>query len=142
MPRKTFRVKDENGNWVDIDPKTVKNNPIQHESLEDNILSRIRDVYEVLRDVIVFNEHPMSLEQFEVNFMREVNPEEALQVWGVISNAYSDACQHFSDDISSKKEVYRWILLLLMNCVSEEELELDDVKIVKKALIKAFSVSA
>lgn len=66
-----------------IDPSQIRPGPIQHESLPPELLERIRAVYEVVGPYLGSN-----LEQFEIGFMRDMNPESEVNVWCCITAAW------------------------------------------------------
>ncbi len=142
MPKSTFTVKDDHGNWIEIDPMTVKSNPIVHRDLSDSLLARIRTVYEAMRDVVSFNGHPMSLEQFELSFMREVQPMIALKMWEAIAAAYTRACRQFPNDIETRRSIYHWLILLVMGGVSDAERQQEEVKIISQCFAAVYPTPA
>jgi hypothetical protein len=50
--------------------KRVRPGPIRHESLSQELLEQIKGVFDVMRPYF-----GMTLEQFEVGFMRDIDPE-------------------------------------------------------------------
>ena len=53
-----------------IDPKQLRPGPIRNESLPAELLGRIKAVFDVIGPYL-----NMTLEQFEVGFMRDMHPE-------------------------------------------------------------------
>jgi len=70
-----------NGTMTDyIDPGQLRPGPIRHASLPPELLEPIRAVYEIVGPYL-----DTTLEQFEVNFMRDMHPDE--EVAGAASPA-------------------------------------------------------
>jgi hypothetical protein len=66
-----------------VNPKQLRPGPIQHDSLPPDLLDQIRAVYEVVGLYI-----GMTLEQFEIGFMRDVHPESEVALWLRIAKAW------------------------------------------------------
>jgi hypothetical protein len=66
-----------------VNPKAFRPGPIRHDSLSPDLLDQIRAVYEVIGLYI-----GMTLEQFEVGFMRDMHPECEVGLWFRISKAW------------------------------------------------------
>jgi hypothetical protein len=59
-----------------IDPKQLRPGPIRHESLPPELLDLIKAVFDVIGLYL-----GMTLEQFEIGFMRDMHPESTVHVW-------------------------------------------------------------
>jgi hypothetical protein len=68
-----------------IDPEDVRPGPIRNESLPPELLEDIRAVHEVLGPYL-----GTTLEQFEVSFMRDMDPEDEVAIWMCITGAWID----------------------------------------------------
>jgi len=66
-----------------IDPKKLRPGPIQNESLPPELLERIKAVFDVIGPYI-----GMTLEQFEIGFMRDMHPESEVALWCSITAAW------------------------------------------------------
>jgi hypothetical protein len=66
-----------------IDPNQVWPSPIQHESLSPELLEHVRAVYDVLGSYL-----NTTLEQFEIDFMRDMQPESEVAAWCSITAAW------------------------------------------------------
>ncbi len=66
-----------------IDPNQVRPSPIQHESLSPELLEHVRAVYDVVGPYLA-----TTLEQFEVGFMRDMEPESEVAAWCGITAAW------------------------------------------------------
>jgi hypothetical protein len=66
-----------------VDPRTLRPGPIRHESLPPDLLGQIKAVYDVIGPCI-----DMTLEQFEIDFMRDMHPEREVALWCRIAKAW------------------------------------------------------
>jgi hypothetical protein len=66
-----------------VDPKTLRPGPIRHESLPPELLDQIKAVFDVIGPYI-----NMTLEQFEIGFMRDMHPESEVGLWIKITKAW------------------------------------------------------
>lgn len=66
-----------------VDPKKLRPGPIRNESLPPEMLEQIEAVYQVIGSYV-----STSLEQFEIGFMRDMNPENEVAVWCSIAAAW------------------------------------------------------
>ena len=66
-----------------VDPRTLRLGPIRHESLPPDLLGQIRAVYDVIGPYV-----GMTLEQFEIGFMRDMHPEREVALWCRIAKAW------------------------------------------------------
>jgi hypothetical protein len=66
-----------------VDPKQLRPGPIRHRSLPPEMLEQIKAVFDVIGPYI-----NMTLEQFEINFMRDMHPEREVAVWFRITKAW------------------------------------------------------
>src|ERR1700735_1563810 len=66
-----------------VDPKQLRPGPIRHESLPSELLDQIRAVFDLIGSYI-----GMTLEQFEVGFMRDMHPESEVALWCSITAAW------------------------------------------------------
>jgi hypothetical protein len=65
-----------------VDPRTLRPGPIRHESLVPDLLGQIKAVYDVIGPYL-----GMTLEQFEIDFMRDMHPEREVALWCRIAKA-------------------------------------------------------
>ena len=66
-----------------IDPSKLRPGPIRNESLSAELLEQIKAVFDVIGPYI-----GMTLEQFEIEFMRDMHPEREVAVWLSIAAAW------------------------------------------------------
>ena len=58
-----------------IDPDKIRPGPIRHESLSDEILEQVRSIFEIIGPNV-----ETTLEQFEINLMRDAAPEDEVVI--------------------------------------------------------------
>jgi hypothetical protein len=85
-----------------VDPKTLRSGPIRHESLPPKLLDRIKAVYDVLGPYL-----GTTLEQFEVGFMRDADPDSEVTVWCSITAAWLAYHEKFLNDTKLPDEEER-----------------------------------
>ena len=66
-----------------VDPKQLRPGPIRHESLPPELLDQIKAVFDVIGPYI-----GITLEQFEIGFMRDMHPESEVALWFRITKAW------------------------------------------------------
>ena len=66
-----------------IDPSKLRAGPIRNESLPPELLEQIKAVFDVIGPYI-----GMTLEQFEIGFMRDMHPESEVALWCSITAAW------------------------------------------------------
>ena len=66
-----------------VDPKTLRPGPIRNESLPTELLDQIKAVFDVIGPYI-----NMTLEQFEIGFMRDMHPKSEVAMWFRITKAW------------------------------------------------------
>lgn len=66
-----------------IDPSKLRPGPIRHETLPPELLDRIKIVFDLIGRYT-----GMTLEEFEVGFMRDMHPEREVAIWCSITAAW------------------------------------------------------
>jgi hypothetical protein len=66
-----------------IDPSKVRPGPIRHRSLLPELLDQIKAVFDVIGQYL-----GMTLEEFEIGFMRDMHPEREIALWFRIAKAW------------------------------------------------------
>ena len=66
-----------------VDPKQLRPGPIRNESLPPELLDQIKAVFDVIGPYI-----DMTLEQFEIGFMRDMHPESEVALWFRITKGW------------------------------------------------------
>lgn len=123
MPRKTLRVRDVSGRWVEIEPGEVCPPPIRHKSLDTALLLRIALVHRALQDALTAPAgQTMSLGQFEVSFMRCDSPGDEVSAWEAVSLALEKAQGLYPPEQCDRQSLYRQFLFMLCGALTDEEL--------------------
>ncbi|SRR5579885_2267754 len=76
-----------------VDPRELRPGPIRHESLPPELLEQIEAVFGVIGPYL-----GMTLEQFEVGFMRDTHPESEVALWCSITAAWLAYHEEFLAD--------------------------------------------
>jgi hypothetical protein len=66
-----------------VDPSQLRPGPIRHESLPPKLLEQIKAVYNLIGTYL-----GMTLEEFEIGFMRDLHPESEVALWCSITAAW------------------------------------------------------
>src|ERR1043166_9093960 len=92
-----------------VDPKKLRPGPIRHGSLPPELLERIKAVYDVIGPYI-----NMTLEQFEIGFMRDMHPDSEVALWCSITAAWLAYHEKFLYHETLPVEVERELLAALI----------------------------
>ena len=88
-----------------IDPSKLRPGPIRNESLPPELLDQIKAVFDVIGPYI-----EMTLEQFEIGFMRDTDPESEVVLWCSITAAWLAYHEKFLGDEELPDEEERKVL--------------------------------
>jgi hypothetical protein len=88
-----------------VDPKPLRPGPIRNESLPTELLDQIKAVFDVIGPYI-----GMTLEQFEIGFMRDMHPESEVALWCSITAAWLAYHEKFLGDETLPDEDERKLL--------------------------------
>jgi hypothetical protein len=77
-----------------VNPKKLRPGPIRHESLPPELLAQIKAIFDVIGPFV-----GMTLEQFEIGFMRDMRPESEVALWCNIAKAW---LAYHEDDLVNK----------------------------------------
>ena len=88
-----------------VDPRTLRLGPIRHKSLPPDLLGQIRAVYDVIGRYV-----GMTLEQFEIGFMRDMHPEREVALWCRIAKAWLAYHEDFLENKTLPDEEERKLL--------------------------------
>ena len=88
-----------------VDPKQLRPGPIRNESLPPELLEQIKAVFDVIGPYL-----NMTLEQFEVGFMRDTHPETEVALWCSITAAWLAYHEKFLGDETLPDEEERNVL--------------------------------
>ena len=104
-----------------VDPRQLRPGPIRHESLPPELLEQIEAVFGVIGPYL-----GMSLEQFEVGFMRDLHPEREVAVWCSIAAAWLAYHEkHLGDETLTEEEERRLLgALIAISTGVEDEAKL------------------
>jgi len=101
-----------------IDPKNLRPGPIRNEALSPELLEQIRAVYDVIGPYV-----STSLEQFEIGFMRDANPEDEVAIWCSITAAWlAYHEQHLDDDLLPDEDEKKLLAALITISTGVEDL--------------------
>ena len=106
-----------------IDPNELNSGPIRHESLSPELLQTIQAVYDLVGPYM-----DTTLEQFEINFMRDMNPEDEVAVWCSITAAWVAYHEkHLGGELLSDEEERKLIAVLISISTGVENVDVFDV---------------
>lgn len=92
-----------------VDPSELRPGPICNESLPSELLEHIGAIYEVIGQYL-----GTTLEQFEISFMRDMNPESEVAIWCSITAAWIAYHERFlSEEILSDDDEKKLISALI-----------------------------
>jgi hypothetical protein len=92
-----------------IDPSQLRPGPIRHRTLSPALLEQIKAVYDVIGKYL-----DMTLEQFEVGFMRDMHPEREVALWCCIASAWLAYHKKYLNDELLADEEEKKILAALV----------------------------
>lgn len=108
MPTNDDSQDDHEVRWVN--PSELIPGPIRRESLSDEQTRRARAVYEALQPFV-----SPTFEQFELNFLRDADPESEIQIWENIAYAFQRyEQQHGPLSDSDEATLFKSLLLISM----------------------------
>jgi len=88
-----------------VDPRNLRPGPIRNESLPPELLEQIEAVFDVIGPYI-----NMTLEQFEIGFMRDMHPESEVALWCSITAAWLAYHEKYLNDGTLPDEEERRLL--------------------------------
>ncbi len=92
-----------------IDPKKIRPGPIRNKSLPPKMLDQIKAIYDVIGPYF-----GKTLEQFEINFMRDSDPESEVIIWVSITAAWIAYHEKFLNDEDLPDEEEKKLLSALI----------------------------
>jgi hypothetical protein len=102
-----------------IDPNQIRSGPIRNESWPPELLEHVQAVYDVIEPYL-----DTTLEQFEINFMRDADPENEVAVWCGITAAWIAYHEkHLGDELLPDEDEKKLIAALIAISTGVEELE-------------------
>ena len=123
----TVRVAD--GKIEEKELEDIKPAPIVSTTLSEELLQRIKAIYEGLHDVIFeCSSGIKTLESFEIIFMRDDFPEISVGSWERILFTYQEGLKMFGTEMEAKIRVYNTIMFYAFNILSEEDQQNENIK--------------
>lgn len=110
-PNKTILCQNSNGIPERIPLKDIDKRPIIHQKLNDNILDKISGIYHFL-GFNLQSDNKISLEHFEIKFMKEYDIEKAIEQWKIIAKIFQEYIE--KHDIELLNETYDVIKLAFL----------------------------
>lgn len=100
-----------------IDPSNVRPGPIQHAALSDEMLTQIRWIYDMVGPYL-----DTTLEAFEINFMRDMFPEDEVLLWTCIVSAWIDYHKKYlgNETLSDEEEKKLFAALIAISTGVED----------------------
>ena len=92
-----------------IDLSQIQLGPIRHKSLPPELLEQVEAVYEAVGPYL-----DMTLEQFEIGFMRDLHPEIEVAVWAGIVAAWLTYHERYLDEQLQPKAVEKQLVAALI----------------------------
>ena len=96
----------------------------QHESFPEEVRDLIREIKSRLDEV-----YPMSFEEWEDGFLRDMNPEPEIALWLHVSGIYEEVTSGRNLNLEKKQEYFR-ILGVCMNSPQDKVLQLADPQLI------------
>jgi hypothetical protein len=118
-----------------VDPRQLRPGPIRHGSLPPELLEQIKAVYDVIGPYL-----NMTLEQFEIGFMRDMHPESEVALWCSITAAWLAYHEKFLNDETLAYEEERKLLgaLIVISTGVEDVAKLNVPHEVGRRLIQCY----
>jgi hypothetical protein len=88
-----------------INPKQLRPGLIRHESLSPDLLAQVKAVFDVIGPFL-----GMTLEQFEIGFMRDAHPQSEIDLWFRIAKAWLAYHEDYLDNLTLPDEEERKLL--------------------------------
>ncbi|MGB0868277.1 MAG: hypothetical protein ACPGSD_01655 [Flavobacteriales bacterium] len=100
----------------DVEIKNIKLGPIVHDKLNDEQLQKIKYIQESFYEVL-----PVSLNETILNFKRDKNPNNEINIWFVMAKVYKAYADKYSsvNKLENRKEAFH--LILMRSMMSEKE---------------------
>ncbi len=92
-----------------IDPNKIQSGPTVHDSLSNDLVTRIKCVHRTFADV-----DGTPLDKWIAGFKRDLDPEGNVRIWEDMQTAYTTYCDGRDLPVKARKEVYKIVLLRSM----------------------------
>jgi hypothetical protein len=122
-----------------VDPKHLRPGPIRHKTLPPELLEEVGDVFDVIGPYI-----GMTLEEFEIGFMRDMHPQSEVAVWSSITAAWLAYHEKFlGDEVLTDDEERRLLGALIAISTGVEDVSKLNVPVeVGRRLVRCYEDSA
>ena len=126
-----IKIKNEKGEIEEIDASTLADGPILCTSLGDDLLLRIKVVYDKFKPYLKgkLNE---TLEQFEIGFMRDAHPEAEVELWEDMAITFDVMKEIYNNDESINLHIYDCLIMNALGAFTPEEENTEFVKQLKQ----------
>jgi hypothetical protein len=81
----------------------------------------------------------MTLEEFEIGFMRDENPKDEVLLWECIVETLNRCMSVLKNDKETKDKVFSILVHASVGALTNEELKRDDIKVIRDLLLKTIS---
>lgn len=111
---------DNNPEIKEIPIRDIRPGPIRHESLTPSQLERARVIYKCLEPFL-----KMPFEKFELNFLRDMHPEQEIQIWSCIAVSHQQFLQQNpAVSFEDAERAYKAFLMISMG--AERPADIDE----------------
>ena len=96
--KRKSKIRDKDGNVIreeDVDDMSAASK-VRHTSLGDDLLLRINVIYNTFRPYL--HKVPITLEQFEYGFMKDMNPANGIAMWEDMVITFEIASRIYNED--------------------------------------------
>ena len=102
-----------------VDPSQLRPGPIRNESLAPELLEQVQAMYDVIGPYL-----GTTLEQFEINLMRDMHPEDEVAIWCSITAAWLNYHEKYlGDDLLPDEDEKKLIAALIAISTGVEDVE-------------------
>jgi len=126
--KRKIKIKNEFGQIEYVDVDDIISPGLSNTYLDDHVLEQIKAIHEQLKDVLEVECPTVSmLEHFEIGFMRDIEPNIEIDLWGKILQAYYEAQHLFGSDFETRCLIFRYIIMSITDSFTEEEKKREDI---------------
>lgn len=118
-----------------IDPHEIRPGPIRHDSLPEDLLALIKAVFDLIGPYL-----GMTLEEFEIGFMRDADPASEVALWCGITEAWLDYHDRFVGEETLPADEEKNLLgaLIAISSGVDDVIKLNVPEEVGRRLIKCY----
>ena len=133
MSNRKIKITDELGIEHYVPIEEIKPSFIVSPDLNKKTLSKIKKIHSKIKDVLDKETPKLAvLEQFELLFMRNIDPELEVGLWKKIIQSYQIAQKIFGDDFEIRCLIFRYLIINIVDGFTKEEKKRDDIKAINK----------